>query len=196
MSNLESNLHSEIAKIDEYNKELDNLTEQNKIISDLEIKSNEYTEKLDKYDKYIELTSMTGTIYEEILKKLAIRFTSTEVRYDIESGIYRNNRYINFNSYYLVKNKYRLYELCSDGQKIICDLDFLSKLFSINVGLLVLDEYLKSLDENNFPKACEIISNMNVNTILLSTHDQNLAVYTKRILLQLDEEGKTIAKVV
>jgi len=100
-----------------------------------------------------------------------------------------------FDTYFKVRNKWRVYDTLSDGQKQLCDLDFLNRIFSVRIGLLVLDEYFRHLDEKNFPKCIDILTNMNVNTILISTHDPNLTQYTKRILLELSPDGETISKV-
>jgi DNA repair exonuclease SbcCD ATPase subunit len=191
-NDLELNIHSEISKIDEYNTNLKLLEDQNNKISSKESEISELNNKLDRYYKYEELTSMNGVIYEEILKQLAKKFSTHDVKYEVESGVYRGNRFIKFNSLFKVKNRFRLYESGSDGQKIVCDLDFLNKLFSVNIGVLVLDEYLKHLDGKNFPKACEILKDMNANTIMISTHDNGLAVYTRRLILHLDDEGRTV----
>ena len=40
------------------------------------------------------------------------------------------------------------YENCSDGQKTILDINFLSKVVT-RMGLLVMDEFLKHLDAKN-----------------------------------------------
>lgn len=191
LNQIEFDLNSKIAKLDEIKSNEKELDEVSTKIESINSCIQDLFHTMDKYKTYMELTSMTGYIYEQILRQLSDKFTTQEVKYEVESGVYRGSQFINFNSYYNSKGKYRIYESCSDGQRTICDLDFLSKLFSVNVGLLVLDEYLKHLDDRNFPKACEILKSMNTNTLLVSTHDNSLAVYTKRILLSLDEEGKT-----
>lgn len=193
MTDKELEASSNLSKYDEYQCGLKDIDNQNNKISELEDKISVLQSKLDKYNTYIEVTSNGGIIYEQILTQLADKFSSTDVKYEVDAGVYRGSRYINFNSYYSVKGTFRIYESCSDGQKIVCDLDFLSKLFSVNVGVLALDEYLKSLDEKNFPKACDILSEMNVNTLLLSTHDPNISIYTKRILVSLNDLGETQA---
>lgn len=190
---LETEATTNINRCDDLVRRNLELTAQNELVIKLDEDIKLTTDKLDRYNHYIELTSMTGIIYEEILRKLADRFSTTEVKYEVESGVYRGSRYINFNSYYLSRGTYRLYESCSDGQKTVCDLDFIEKLFTVNIGLLVLDEYLKHLDDTNFAKVCDILTGMNVNTVILSTHDDNLTAYTRRILLSLDEVGRTVA---
>lgn len=192
LSNLEMTTNANLNKVKEYKRQkvdYDNvqleIDDYDKQVSDLSI-------KLDRYNKYLELTANTGIIYEEILKKLAVRFSTPDVKYEVESGVYRGARFINFNAYYRVIGEvYRLYDDCSAGQKTVCDLDFLDKLFSTNIGILVLDEYLKHLDGDNFAKVCDLLQRINANVLILSTHEDNLTVYNRRIMLSLNEKGET-----
>lgn len=191
LDQIEVNLISELSKIDEIASLTETKRKLEEELSVIQEAKCQAQVKCDDLSKYIELMTNTGVIVEEILKQLALKFSTPEIKYEVESGVYRGSRYINFNTFYLVKGTYRSYDQCSAGQKTVCDLDFLHKLFSTNMGLLVLDEYLKHLDDVNFSKVCGILSEMSVNTILLSTHDDNLTAYTKRLLLSLDETGRT-----
>jgi DNA repair exonuclease SbcCD ATPase subunit len=173
--------------LNEQNKEKEKLDE----IENLEAEIKELQLKSDYYLKYMRLMSRTGNVYEEILKKLAEIFSESDFKYEVQVGESAGNRYIVFNAYYKVKDKYRIYERLSDGQKTVCDLDFLNKLFSVKVGTLVLDEHLKHLDEDNLQKASDILSRMNVNSIVISTHDTNYSQYTKKVLLELNPQGQT-----
>lgn len=191
ISDLEYDIVSQINKKESYESEKIKLSEKSAKIEELKSQISELQSKANRYYEYVQLTSRTGVIYEEILKRLAQAFSESDIKYEVQTWEARNTKYIAFNSYYKVKKQMRIYEQLSDGQKSVCDLDFFSKLFSVRVGLLVLDEHLKHLDEDNLPKAAEILSKMNVNTLLLSTHDPNFSNYTKRILLQLNEKGET-----
>lgn len=184
---------ADIAKYHEYHKQLDEVNKLQAEADTMKEDLQQLDDKLTKWNQYSEVMDLNGIVYEQLLKQLADKFTTTEIKYEVDSGVYRNKRYIEFYSYYVMPSgRKRIYDSCSSGQKIICDLDFLSKLFSVQVGLLVMDEYLKHLDEKNFPKACDILKNMNVNTIILSTHDDNLTSYNRRINLRLNERDQTI----
>jgi DNA repair exonuclease SbcCD ATPase subunit len=196
LSELEYEVTSKISKYEDYERESRQYEEKCKLIDDLSNEYNGILEISEKYRQFSELTQRNGRVYEEILKKLADAFSEDDIHYKVDSGVYRGVRYVKFNSFYRVKDKLRIYESLSDGQKSVCDLDFLSKLFSVQMGLLVLDEHLRHLDENNLPKAAEILSNMNVNTIIISTHDSNFSLYTKRVLLELDSNGATKSTIV
>lgn len=196
LSELEYEVASKISKYEDYEKELKSYKEKCQLIDELNSEYNKMINESEKYKQFSELTQRNGKVYEEILKKLAEGFSESDIQYKVDSGVFRNNRFVKFNSFYRVKDKLRIYESLSDGQKTVCDLDFLSKLFSVQVGLLVLDEHLRHLDENNLPKAAEILKNMNVNTVIISTHDSNFSLYTKRVLLELDSNGATKSTIV
>lgn len=192
LSESEAKVIAKIGKCKEYKKEFEDKVRLSNIVSDLDDEIKTISTKLDRYNEYISIMSIEGDIYEKILTQLASKFSSTDIIYEVESGIYRNKKYLQFNSSYLSKGKYRCYESLSTGQKTLCDIDFLDKLFSTQVGLLVLDESLAHLDDKNSPRIYEILRSMNVNILLIASHDSNISMYTKRLLLYLDETGKTV----
>lgn len=183
---------SKIQELDKIDKDLETLNGE---IDLLTLNMNNSDLRIRMLTDYAYLTESNGGVMVEILKILVNRFNSSEILYEVDNGIYRNSQYINFNAYLLSKGRKIPYDACSDGQKTICDLDFLSKLFSLRVGLLVLDEYLKHLDESNFSKACSILTDLEVNTLILSTHENNFINYTKKVMLALDSEGKSVIQV-
>jgi DNA repair exonuclease SbcCD ATPase subunit len=190
-----NNATADIAKYNECQDRYREITELQSEVDNMKSKLEQLDIVLTKWNKYSEVMDLNGIIYEQLLKQLADKFSTTEISYDVSSEVYRGVRHIYFYSYYVMKSgRKRIYDTCSSGQKIICDLDFLSKLFSVQVGLLVMDEYLKHLDEKNFPKACDILSHMNVNTIVLSTHDDNLTSYNRKINLRLNESDQTVVE--
>jgi hypothetical protein len=166
-------------------------SEYNSILSEY----NEIDKLVERYNDYMLLMSNTGEVIEEVLKRLATKFSSNELKYEVSSGVSYNKRWISFDTYYNVKGNWRIYSSLSSGQKQICDLDFLSNLFATKMGFLVLDEYLRHLDENNFPKCMDILMKMKVGVMIIATHDINITNYTKRILLELNDKGETISKI-
>jgi energy-coupling factor transporter ATP-binding protein EcfA2 len=187
---------SELSKFDEYLSEKKNRDDQELLIEALKDSMNKIQSYITKYDEYISLINRTGEIMKLILQRMAESFSDNTIKYEVESGVYRNKPYIKFNSYFKVKNSWRIYETLSSGQRTISDLDFLSKLFSVKTGLLVMDESLRHLDFNMAPIAWDTLSSMNVNTIIISTHDANFTNFTKKIMLELDAEGKTISTII
>lgn len=196
ISEQEESLRSELNKISDKRKELTELDDYNSKIDELDNTISNMHENAMRYYRYGDLMSTTGEVLEEILKNLTIKFSNSEIKYEVESGTSYNKRYIIFKTFLKVRSRWRYYDTLSDGQKQICDLDFLNKLFSTRLGFLALDEYLRHLDDKNFPKCVDILMNMNVDTIILSTHDPNLSIYTKRILLELDENGATQSRII
>jgi len=192
LGNLEMTATSNLNKVKEFVRQKSDFDKIQTEIEKFDDQVNSLSIELSRYNKYLELTANTGIIYEEILRKLAVRFSTPDVKYEVESGVYRGSRFINFNAYYrVIGDVYRIYDDCSAGQKTVCDLDFLDKLFSTNIGILILDEYLKHLDGDNFAKVCELLQRINANVLILSTHEDNLTVYNRRIMLSLNEKGET-----
>jgi DNA repair exonuclease SbcCD ATPase subunit len=65
------------------------------------------------------------------------------------------------------------YDLQSHGQRIISDLKLLINILNeanIKLGLLVLDDYLDNLSKTNYRILKELISNKNINNIIISSH--------------------------
>ena len=189
-------VNTKINRYESYLNELKKRDEKIREIESIEAKMGDILVKSNAYSAYSQFMSRTGTVYEEILKNLAEAFTELDFQYKVESKMYGGNPKLYFNCFYKVRNSYMPYDNLSDGQKTICDLDFFNRLFSVNVGVLVLDETLRHLDAENYIRAGELIESMNVNTVLISTHDTNYTFYTKRILLELDSEGKTESKII
>jgi len=192
LNDLEIEVRSELTKISDKERELKSKDENQAKLDELESNINSITEVAERYLNYSKLMGTSGEVIEQLLKLLCTKFSTNEIKYEVNSGVFRGKRFVELNTYFKVRKKWRLYETCSDGQKQLCDLDFLNKLFSSNIGFLVLDEYFRHLDDINYPKCMELLNEMNVNTILISTHDPNITTYTKRVLLQLDELGRTI----
>lgn len=191
LNEMKSSYTSTLAKYNEYKNLKSQEDEIQDKINSLESEITELSNELDRYNIYISLVSNEGAVMKEVLDQLAVKFSNSEIKYEVESGVYRDSNYINFNSYYLSKGQYRFYDTLSDGQKTLCDINFLDKLFSVQVGLLALDEVLAHLDDKNSPKIYEILRNMNVNTILIATHDSNILAYNRRLLLSLNDKGET-----
>lgn len=195
LSDLEFENAQKLERWDHYQNLTKQIEDQNSKIAELESEIKVYVNKIEKLNQYCELTSITGEVYEEILKRLAASFSTASFKYEAVSWVERNRRKLAFNSYYFTKGKYRVYETLSDGQKTVSDIDFLDKLFSVNTGLLVLDEHLKHLDEDKFQDAAEVLNRMKVNTLIVSTHDPNYSQFTRRLLLWLNDEGATQYKI-
>ena len=138
---------------------------------------------------YIRLTGPTGKIYEEIMSRLASQFSDNQVIYKVERSIFRKKEHLDLSSYYLNNGNEVSYQACSSGQKTILDINFLSKIVT-RMGLLVMDEFLKHLDAKNHDICIDMLKEMNIGCILLSSHMESVPAFNnKSITLELNESG-------
>lgn len=141
--------------------------------------------------EYIKLTSPTGKIYEEIMTRLAQQFTDNTVKYVVERTTFRKKEHLDLASYYINNGNDVSYQSCSSGQKTILDVNFLSKVVT-RMGLLVMDEFLKHLDSKNHDICIEMLREMNIGLILLSSHMESVPAFNNKSLnLELNEGGIT-----
>lgn len=190
--NRETEIRGKIAVISELNKLLvDKKDKEDEVLSlRSEIESTETI--VNKYKNYLEIVSLNGIVMEEILKNLASKFSNEEVKYKVESGVFRGERFIKFKSYFNVRGYLSDYEFCSSGQKVTCDIYFLKMLFKSPVGILTLDEFMGVMDPESFDKMCSVLTKeLNVNTVLISTHNINMSQYNRKFIYSLNDEAKT-----
>lgn len=136
------------------------------------------TAKLSALDAYINLTGPTGVIYNEILTKLAEQFSDSMVNYVVKKYSNRGN-HLNLESQYFNNGNWVDYGACSSGQKTVLDVNFLQKIVS-RLGLLVMDEFLKHLDPENHDICLEMISQMNIGCIMISSHMESIAAFNNK----------------
>lgn len=172
-------------KVDEVNKESERVTLRN---SQSNIKK-----AVEDLKNYITLTGTCGKIYEEIMNSLAGEFSDNKVVYEVERHKGRGSRFerLNLTSYFVLGDNKVAYQNCSDGQKTYLDIDFMSKVLT-KVGFLVFDEALKYLDTAKLDEVLEVISQMDVGLVLLSSHVESLSKFNNKTMsLQLNESGVT-----
>lgn len=174
-SGLMSDRSSALSKIQDCQKELDRI-------------SNSAAE----LERYIGITGPTGKIYEEIMTRLATQFTDNRVKYEVIRTRRGKIEHLDLGSHYVNDGGNEVsYENCSDGQKTILDINFLSKVVT-RMGLLVMDEFLKHLDAGNHEICIDLLSQMNIGCILLCSHMESVPAFNnKSIQLSLNESGMT-----
>lgn len=146
---------------------------------------------MEKLDTYIKLTGPTGKIYEEIMGKLAKQFTDNDVKYEVESYNFKKKDHLALKCYYNNNGNYVPYDTCSDGQKTVLDIHFLSKIVT-GMGLLVMDEFLKHLDPGNHELCIGKLSEMNIGCMLLSSHMESVGGFNNKTCnLELNDSGLT-----
>lgn len=142
-------------------------------------------------ENYIKLTGPTGVIYEEIMNKLSVQFSDTTVNYAVTRKGKGNREHLDLNPQFINNGNYVDYTAASSGQKTLCDLHFLSKIVT-RLGLLILDEFLKHLDSGNHDMCVDLISEMNVGCIMISSHMESIPAFNNRtFMLSLSDSGQT-----
>ena len=184
-----SKIETSLAEWAQYNK-----LQNDKIYNEGEVqKCEEYLRNLQAQSQnlqdYIRLTGPTGKIYEEIMSRLASQFSDNQVIYKVERSTFRKKEHLDLSSYYLNNGNEVSYQACSSGQKTILDINFLSKIVT-RMGLLVMDEFLKHLDSKNHDICIDMLKEMNIGCILLSSHMESVPAFNnKSITLELNESG-------
>ena len=145
---------------------------------------------------YIQLTGPTGKIFEEIMTKLASQFSDNQVHYKVEKWSFRRQEHLELASYFNNNGNDVPYSQCSDGQRTILDVDFLSKIVT-RTGIMVMDEFLKYLDGENLDIAVDSIKSMNVGCLFLSSHASGIPkFYNRSLTAKLNESAVTSITIV
>lgn len=175
----------------QYQSLLQDQTTANNIIASSQLELQKTAAGVAGLQEYIKMTSPTGKIYEEIMTRLAQQFTDNQVKYVVERTTFRKKEHLDLASYYINNGNEVSYQSCSSGQKTILDVNFLSKIVT-RMGLLVMDEFLKHLDSKNHDICIEMLKEMNIGLILLSSHMESVPAFNNKSLnLELNESGIT-----
>ena len=195
-----------LQKMSEIETSLSTWNTYNSTIKDEEAKAVEmnglYTEiskmksYCDELEKYVKLTGPTGIIYEEIMNQLCTAWSDSNIKYDVVRSGTGKREHLSLLPSYNKGGNYINYSAASSGEKTIMDVSLLDKLIS-SAGLIVLDETLKNLDSSKLEDICEILKNMNVGCLILTSHADSIgAFYNKSISLSLNDSGLTELNVV
>lgn len=143
-------------------------------------------------EDYIKLTGPTGFIYKEVMEKLVSRFNDSLVNYEVSNREYRKKTHLTLIPQYNNNGNWVSYEACSGGQKTVLDIHFLSKILPQS-GLFILDEFLKYLSPGNAEICMDMINNMNINCLFISSHQESLQINNNRSCsLKLNDSGCTV----
>jgi len=200
---LPENFMSEMGKIEsdleiwkQYNSLIQDKTNTETAIANYKSELEKLTIVVNQYQDYIKLTGTTGKIYEEIMRSLAEKFTDNRVEYTVKVTTGTGNRkdHLDLESRYRLTSECSvLYQNASDGQRTFMDIHMISRILSNSgLGFLVLDEALKYLDSNRLEEVLEMISELNINLLLLSSHMPDISHFQNKTLsLTLNESGET-----
>lgn len=165
-----------------------------KVIKSCENELFKLDQKTKQLQTYIKLTGSTGLILKEVMEKLANQFTDNQVTYEVRQYTFRGKEHLSLESYFNLGQNKVAYDNCSDGQRTLLDIDFLSKIVT-RIGLLVMDEFLKHLDTGNHDVVIDKIKQMNVGCIIISSHMESIAAFNnKKLILSLNDSGITNIK--
>lgn len=134
--------------------------------------------EMNELQRYISMTGPTGEIYNEILTKLAEQFSDSKVNYTVKKYSNRGE-HLNLESQFNNNGNLVDYAACSSGQKTVLDVHFLQKIVT-KLGILVMDEFLKHLDPENHDVCIEMISDMSIGCIMLSSHMESVASFNNK----------------
>jgi DNA repair exonuclease SbcCD ATPase subunit len=143
-------------------------------------------------NRYIGVTGPVGEIYTEVLNRVATEFSDNHVHYVASKFTFRKKDHLDLVSYYINPDgKKIVYDSASSGQKTMMDLHIMSKLTE-GLGLVVFDEFLKSLDPGNHDEMLGMIKDMKVGTILLVSHQEGISGFQNKTMeLSLGSDGFT-----
>jgi len=171
----------------------------NKEISQTELELHTAKSEISKTDtavselnRYISVTGPVGEIYTEVLNRVATEFSDNHVHYVASKFTFRKKDHLDLVSYYINPDgKEIVYDSASSGQKTMMDLHIMSKLTE-GLGLVVFDEFLKSLDPGNHDEMLSMIKDMKVGTILLVSHQEGISGFQNKTMeLSLGSDGFT-----
>lgn len=167
--------------------------EKSKLIDELRLKRSKDDEIEKLANKYNELFDIENpkAINFRILKKLVHYLSTENIKFESTKG---ENEF-NINVYIKIKNQWISYSEASDGQKNYLDIFILIRIteFLNGVGLLIMDEPLTNMDKNYIDEACNLIPEINAETILITSHTR-ISGYDHRIEVELNDEGLTRVK--
>ena len=173
----------ETTALDKYQKE----QELEKINSELLSFSN----GLGELESYIKLTGSTGKVFEAVMGKLATDFSNNTITYSVLRKGKGNREHLSLVPSFNNNGNFVAFPFCSSGQQCICNLDFLSHLITI-LGVMSFDEFLKNLDAERSEIAIDLIKNLPVGCIFLTSHMESVgAMFHNKVCKMELIDGKT-----
>lgn len=186
--NIMSSIVNQISIWDTYETNMSDLQSRQKEVEEFEKEENNVLNEINELVRYIDITGPAGEIYNSILTKLAEQFSDDTVSYTVVESIVRGIVRLNLESQFNNNGNLVDYAACSSGQKTILDVHFLQKIVT-KLGILVMDEFLKHLDPENHDKCLEMILDMNIDCIMISSHMESIAAFNNKTCRLSLKEG-------
>lgn len=187
------NNHFLIKEIDNQLTQLDSLQLETKLESTKTTLEDKQL-NLKRHITYRDLMSKNGVIYRRILDDLADKLSNEQFKFNAISQRVSGNEFFDVSVQFKVGKKFVAYKDLSSGQRTLCDLYFISRTISKG-GILVLDEFLRFLDAENHDAALDIISETDVNQIIVSSHNHNFSIDQADTILFYLDNGETNAQI-
>ena len=116
------------------------------------------------------------------MTRVASEFSDNCVQYEASRFTFRKKDHLDLVCYFVNPDGGRvIYDSASSGQKTIMDLHIISKLVE-GLGLIVFDEFLKSLDPGNHDEMLNVIRDMNIGVILLVSHHDGISGFQNKTM--------------
>ena len=172
-------LQSEIQFQNRLVSEFERYAELDKKCMTTQAQIDELNQGLTDWENYVKLFHATGDVIKSVFFKVAENLTSNDFVVSTVKTLSSGEERIDFDMKMMVDGGLIDYESLSGGQKVMCDIFFITRLFDMsgNVGLLMLDETLKDLDSNNLELASQMIRSAPINSVLLVTHSESFNNY-------------------
>ena len=150
-----------------------------------------FSNGLGELESYIKLTGSTGRVFEAVMGKLATDFSNNTITYSVLHKGKGNREHLSLVPNFNNNGNLVAFPFCSSGQQCICNLDFLSHLITV-LGVMSFDEFLKNLDAERSEIAIDLIKNLPVGCIFLTSHMESVgAMFHNKICKMELIDGKT-----
>lgn len=126
------------------------------------------------------------------MQKLAVDFTNNSISYSVVRKGKGNREHLSLVPNFNNNGNWVPEPYLSSGQHILVDIDFLSHLIS-SLGVMYFDEFLKTLDAERSEIVIDIIKNLPVSCIFLTSHLESVGAqfHNKILKMELGADGKT-----
>ena len=174
------NIKDKLSQIREYNNKLSDLNEVITSSKNQQTELDGIKSKIDELNLYNWYVCKLGPIYKGILESLCEQWSNDCVKFSVFVGKYRGFDYLDIKISYLKGSNWQDYSASSSGEKSYMDILFIEAV-TANAGFLILDEFLRHMDDDVHIKSIDEINKINVNLFILSSFNPNLYFANKRI---------------
>jgi len=184
-------MYSDMRSLKVKRKDIENVLASDKqsinLLNEQEKGDKEYLKQLERYNLLFDIHAK-GSIPLAVLNRLVKYLNTDKVKFE---PVKKKDEF-NIDAFINVKGNWISYNDASDGQKCYLDIFILIRIteFLDGIGLLVMDEPISNMDPEYVKSACELIPEINAETILISSHTK-LEGYDRMITVEQDERGIT-----